>query len=123
MFNRRDGPTVSGALVKPKYLVRRTRYVAVNEADLDELLTYNVVHKSLFGLGIALFSGPFWVLASYLIDRKDITFGIDTLALGAISLCGAVLLAASLVIFSMRQKKVRKIFDETEEIDTDSIVA
>ncbi len=110
------GLGLPGARINQTYLVRTQRSVAVNEADLEELLTFDVLQQALMALGIFMLSGAVWLGIEKVLEQDVFQFTPLIALCATASVFGTALLVVGLVLFKMRRRKVRKIFTETEEV-------
>lgn len=105
-----------GARIDQNYLVRKQNVIGVNENDLRELLTFDLVQQLLMGLGVFFLAGSSWLGLEKILEQPEfqLTPLIGTCI--AFSVCGAVLFVVGVVFFLLRRNKVRKIFSEISEL-------
>lgn len=99
-----------GARVHAHYQDRHEEYVLVTRDDLREIRTFGWMQQVLFGIGMFLFSGAFWLLMELIANEQHFEF---TLWMGMciISMAGGGIIGiVGLVIFTLRQKRLGKYF-------------
>lgn len=111
---------ILGASIQQVYLVRKQRTVAVNETDLEELLSFEILQQGLMGVGLFLVSGALWLGIEKLLEQDSLVLTPLLSLCIASTVAGITLFIAGACIFIMRRKKVRKIFSEVTELPAEA---
>ncbi len=107
-----------GSQIKHDYKNRTTPTVAVDQHELNELLTLDLLMVGFMNIGSFFFSGGAWLGIERFSDLpKDAP--LTPLIIGCIfsMILGVVFLGAAIVHFRMRRTKIRNIFKETQGDD------
>ena len=107
---RRQRQSEEGAKARPRYHHRDEDYILVTRDDLREIKGFGWLQQGLLSVGTFFFSGAFWLFAELLANQEKFAF-TAWLAMCVVSMgSGAVLIVASLIFYSMRQKRLDKYF-------------
>jgi hypothetical protein len=101
-----------GARVHPHYQDRHEEYVLVIRDDLREIRSLGWLQQSLFGVGTFFFSGAFWLMIELMAhqERFEFTAWMGECVLSV--LFGIVLAVVGLVLFTLRQRRLSKYFNQ-----------
>ena len=105
-----------GARIDHNYLVRKQNVIGVNESDLRELLTFDLVQQVLMGLGVFFLAGSSWLGLEKILEQPEFQLTPLIGACIAFSVCGVILFVVGVVFFLLRRGKIRKIFSEVSEL-------
>ena len=105
-----------GATISTTYLRRKQTVLPVNKNDLEDILDFDGMEIIFCGLGVFLLSGAIWLGIEKVSEQESFEWTVLLVVCAASIITGVIFLSAGGWAHYKKRRRIKRIFEETEEI-------